>query len=107
MPPIKGVGPPWTPLIWGKTFEPLSEKGKSKLKEYKTCPTFSHLLLSLHMEGTRSLLNYQSKAKISIVSLSQENLLVLKFFFNESAIFSNVSTFYSNTFLLSTMSLTK
>ena len=52
-------------------------------------------------------LDQQSNEEMPIASLHQENFSVLTDFVNESATLSKVSTFSINTFLLSTMSLTK
>jgi hypothetical protein len=50
---------------------------------------------------------HRPRATMPISSLHQENFTTLKDFFNESSMFSNMSTFSSSTLLLSTMSLKK
>jgi hypothetical protein len=61
----------------------------------------------LCIQGSRGLYSQQSRATMPIVTLHQENFSVLTDFVNESAAFFKVSTFSSNTFFSSTMSLTK
>jgi hypothetical protein len=75
-------------------------------KEYNTYPTFSHLLFSLHT-GVTGLHSQQSRAAMPMDPLHQENFSVLTDFVNESATFFKVSTFISDTFFSSIMSLTK
>jgi hypothetical protein len=61
----------------------------------------------LCIQGVTGLHNQQSRAAMPIDNLHQENFSTPTDFVNESTTFSKVSTFINNTFLSSTMSLTK
>jgi len=61
----------------------------------------------LCIHGFIGLHTQQLRETIHIVSLHQENFLVLTKFVDESATFFKVSTFTNNTFLSSTMSLSQ
>ena len=82
-------------------------RGQSPCKEYNTYPTFSHLLFSLHTRRNNFFSYQQFGAEMPIAALHQENFSMLTNFVNESTTLSKVSIFSSNTFILSTMSLTK
>lgn len=71
-----------------------------------TQPNILPLVVFFPQGATRKL-SHLSSLVTSIVSLHQENFLELANFFNASAIFFKVSTFTSNTFLSSIISLTK
>jgi len=61
----------------------------------------------LCIQRSRGLHYQQFRENVPIASLHRVKFSVLTYFFNESIIFFKVSTFNSNTFLSSTMSLTK
>ena len=79
------------------------QKLPKNIKHTQHYPT--HCFLCIH--GFVGLHNQQSRETIHIVSLHQENFLVLTKFVDESATFFKVSTFTNNTFLSSTMSLSQ
>jgi len=93
-------------------------KGSSDAVVISDAPTHTHAKNITHTEnsptccflciqGSRGLYIQQPRATMPIVTLHQKKKIVLTNFVNESATFFKVSTFSSNTFFSSTMSLTK
>jgi hypothetical protein len=88
-----------------QTFDEGATTSSSSL-----CPTFAQVIHTDYAsitQGVTGLHSQQSRAAMPMDPLHQENFSVLTDFVNESATFFKVSTFISDTFFSSIMSLTK
>jgi hypothetical protein len=94
--------PPLTPLHTQRRHSDTTTHAKN-ITHTQHSPTCCFLCT----QGVTGLHSQQSRATMPMDPLHQENFSVLKDFFNESATFFKVSTFISDTFFSSIMSLTK
>jgi hypothetical protein len=101
-PPAPPLHPPLTPLrAWRRRSDTTTRaKNITHTQHSPTC-----CFLCTH--GVTGLHSQQSKAAMPMDPLHQENFSVLTDFVNEFATFFKVSTFISDTFFSSIMSLTK
>jgi hypothetical protein len=100
--PARGAPPPCTPLPAQRRRSDTTTRAKNI-----THTQHSHTCCFLCTQGVTGLHSQQSKAAMPMDPLHQENFSVLTDFVNESATFFKVSTFISDTFFSSIMSLTK
>jgi hypothetical protein len=104
--PARGVPPPYTPPLtplraWHKRSDTTTRaKNITHTQHSPTC-------CFLCTQGVTGLHSQQSRASMPMDPLHQENFSMLTDFVNESATFFKVSTFISDTFFSSIMSLTK
>jgi hypothetical protein len=103
--PRAGGPPPCTPLLPPRARRRRSDtttraKNITHTQHSPTC-------CFLCTQGVTGLHSQQSRAAMPMDPLHQENFSVLTDFVNESATFFKVSTFISDTFFSSIMSLTK
>jgi hypothetical protein len=101
-PPRGGLHPPLTPLRARRRCSDTTTRAKN-ITHTQHSPTCCFLCT----QGVTGLHSQQSRATMPMDPLHQENFLVLTDFVNESATFFKVSTFISDTFFSSIMSLTK
>jgi hypothetical protein len=102
-PPRGGpLHPPLTPLRARRRRSDTTTRAKN-ITHTQHSPTCCFLCT----QGVTGLHSQQSKAAMPMDPLHQENFSVLTDFVNESATFFKVSTFISDTFFSSIMSLTK
>jgi hypothetical protein len=94
--------PPLTPLRARRRRSNTTTRAKN-ITHTQHSPTCCFLCT----QGVTGLHSQQSKAAMPMDPLHQENFSVLTDFVNESATFFKVSTFISDTFFSSIMSLTK
>jgi hypothetical protein len=99
-PPL--AAPPLTPLRARRRHSNTTTRAKN-ITHTQHSPTCCFLCT----QGVTGLHSQQSRAAMPMDPLHQENFSVLTDFFNESATFFKVSTFISDTFFSSIMSLTK
>jgi hypothetical protein len=95
-------GPPLTPLRARRRRSDTTTRAKN-ITHTQHSPTCCFLCT----QGVTGLHSQQSRAAMPMDPLHQENFSVLTDFVNESATFFKVSTFISDTFFSSIMSLTK
>jgi hypothetical protein len=110
--PTRGAPPPCTPQ--GGAPPPLTPlHARRRRSDTTTCAkNITHTQHSptccfLCTQGVTGLHSQQSRETMPMDPLHQENFSVLTDFVNESATFFKVSTFISDTFFFSIMSLTK
>jgi hypothetical protein len=101
-PPCGGLRPPLTPLRARRRRSDTTTRAKN-ITHTQHSPTCCFLCT----QGVTGLHSQQSRATMPMDPLHQENFSVLTNFVNESATFFKVSTFISDTFFSSIMSLTK
>jgi hypothetical protein len=101
-PPRGGLHPPLTPLRTRRRRSNTTTHAKN-ITHTQHSPTCCFLCT----QGVTGLHSQQSRAAMPMDPLHQENFSVLTDFVNESATFFKVSTFISDTFFSSIMSLTK
>jgi hypothetical protein len=101
-PPRGGLRPPLTPLRARCRRSDTTTRAKN-ITHTQHSPTCCFLCT----QGVTGLHSQQSRATMPMDPLHQENFSVLTDFVNESATFFKVSTFISDTFFSSIMSLTK
>jgi hypothetical protein len=101
LPPNPGTGGS-TPLRAQRRCSDTTTRAKN-IKHTQHSPTCCFLCT----QGVTGLHSQQSRATMPMDPLHQENFSVLTDFVNESATFFKVSTFISDTFFSSIMSLTK
>jgi hypothetical protein len=101
-PPAGGSTPPLTPLRARRRRSDTTTRAKN-ITHTQHSPTCCFLCT----QGVTGLHSQQSRAAMPMDPLHQENFSVLTDFVNESATFFKVSTFISDTFFSSIMSLTK
>jgi hypothetical protein len=102
-PPRGGLAaPPLTPLRARRRRSDTTTRAKN-ITHTQHSPTCCFLCT----QGVTGLHSQQSRAAMPMDPLHQENFSVLTDFVNESATFFKVSTFISDTFFSSIMSLTK
>jgi hypothetical protein len=101
-PPQGGLRPPLTPLRARCRRSDTTTRAKN-ITHTQHSPTCCFLCT----QGVTRLHSQQSRAAMPMDPLHQENFSVLTDFVNESATFFKVSTFISDTFFSSIMSLTK
>jgi hypothetical protein len=94
--------PPLTPLRARRRRSDTTTRAKN-ITHTQHSPTCCFLCT----QGVTGLHSQQSRAAMPMDPLHQENFSVLTDFVNESATFFKVSTFISDTFFSSIMSLTK
>jgi hypothetical protein len=94
--------PPLTPLRARRRHSDTTTRAKN-ITHTQHSPTCCFLCT----QGVTGLHSQQSRATMPMDPLHQENFSVLTDFVNESATFFKVSTFISDTFFSSIMSLTK
>jgi hypothetical protein len=99
--PLRGA-PPLTPLRARRRRSYTTTRAKN-ITHTQHSPTCCFLCT----QGVTGLHSQQSRATMPMDPLHQENFSVLTDFVNESATFFKVSTFISDTFFSSIMSLTK
>jgi hypothetical protein len=112
-PPCRGLRPP-TPLRGGLAAPPLTPL-RARRRRSDTTTRAKNITHTQHSptccflctQGVTGLHSQQSRATMPMDPLHQENFSVLTDFVNESATFFKVSTFISDTFFSSIMSLTK
>jgi hypothetical protein len=97
-----GSAPPLTPLRARHRRSDTTTRAKN-ITHTQHSPTCCFLCT----QGVTGLHSQQSRATMPMDPLHQENFSVLTNFVNESATFFKVSTFISDTFFSSIMSLTK
>jgi hypothetical protein len=102
--PLRGglAAPPLTPLRARRRRSDTTTRAKN-ITHTQHSPTCCFLCT----QGDTGLHSQQSRATMPMDPLHQENFSVLTDFVNESATFFKVSTFISDTFFSSIMSLTK
>jgi hypothetical protein len=100
--PCRGLHPPLTPLRTQCRRSDTTTRAKN-ITHTQHSPTCCFLCT----QGVTGLHSQQSRATMPMDPLHQENFSVLTDFVNESATFFKVSTFISDTFFSSIMSLTK
>jgi hypothetical protein len=100
--PHAGGPPPCTPPRARRRRSATTTRAKN-ITHTQHSPTCCFLCT----QGVTGLHSQQSRAAMPMDPLHQENFSVLTDFVNESAIFFKVSTFTSDTFFSSIMSLTK
>jgi hypothetical protein len=102
--PLRGglAAPPLTPLHARRRRSDTTTRAKN-ITHTQHSPTCCFLCT----QGVTGLHSQQSRATMPMDPLHQENFSVLTDFVNESATFFKVSTFISDTFFSSIMSLTK
>jgi hypothetical protein len=109
---FSGALPP-NPRAGGSTpLHPLERARRRRSNTTTRAKNITHTQHSLTCcflctQGVTGLHSQQSKATMPMDPLHQENFSVLTDFVNESATFFKVSTFISDTFFSSIMSLTK
>jgi hypothetical protein len=96
------AAPPLTPLRARRRRSDTTTRAKN-ITHTQHSPTCCFLCT----QGVTGLHSQQSRATMPMDPLHQENFSVLTDFVNESATFFKVSTFISDTFFSSIMSLTK
>jgi hypothetical protein len=101
-PPRGGLHPPLTPLRARRRRSDTTTRAKN-ITHTQHSPTCCFLCT----QGVTGLHSQQSRAAMPMDPLHQENFSVLTDFVNESTTFFKVSTFISDTFFSSIMSLTK
>jgi hypothetical protein len=101
-PPRGGLRPPLTPLRARRRRSNTTTRAKN-ITHTQHSPTCCFLCT----QGVTGLHSQQSRAAMPMDPLHQENFSVLTDFVNEYATFFKVSTFISDTFFSSIMSLTK
>jgi hypothetical protein len=113
-PPRGGLHPPAPPEEGGLAPPPLTPlRTRHRRSDTTTCAkNITHTQHSptccfLCTQGVTGLHSQQSRATMPMDPLHQDNFSVLTDFVNESATFFKVSTFISDTFFSSIMSLTK
>jgi hypothetical protein len=102
LPPNPRTPPPLTPLRAWRRRSDTTTRAKN-ITHTQHSPTCCFLCT----QGVTGLHSQQSRAAMPMDPLHQENFSVLTDFVNESATFFKVSTFISDTFFSSIMSLTK
>jgi hypothetical protein len=102
-PPRGGLRPPLTPLLRARRRRSDTTTRAKNITHTQHSPTCCFLCT----QGVTGLHSQQSRAAMPMDPLHQENFSVLTDFVNESATFFKVSTFISDTFFSSIMSLTK
>jgi hypothetical protein len=100
--PAQGAHPPLTPPRARRRRSNTTTRAKN-ITHTQHSPTCCFLCT----QGVTGLHSQQSRAAMPMDPLHQENFSVLTYFVNESATFFKVSTFISDTFFSSIMSLTK
>jgi hypothetical protein len=100
--PPRGGPPPCTPPRARRRRSDTTTRAKN-ITHTQHSPTCCFLCT----QGVTGLHSQQSRAAMPMDPLHQENFSVLTDFVNESATFFKVSTFISDTFFSSIMSLTK
>jgi hypothetical protein len=100
--PARGARPPLTPPRARRRRSDTTTRAKN-ITHTQHSPTCCFLCT----QGVTGLHSQQSRAAMPMDPLHQENFSVLTDFVNESATFFKVSTFISDTFFSSIMSLTK
>ena len=98
----RGTAPPLT-LLRAQRIRSDTTTRAMNITHTQHSPTCCFLCI----QGVTGLHSQQSRELMPIGPLHQEKFSVLTIFFNESTKLSKVSTSISNTFLSSTMSLTK
>jgi hypothetical protein len=104
--PARGAPPPCTPPLTPLRARRRRSDTTTRAKNI-THTQHSPTCCFLCTQGVTGLHSQQSKAAMPMDPLHQENFSVLTDFVNESATFFKVSTFISDTFFSSIMSLTK
>ena len=100
--PARGARPPLNPPRARRRRSDTTTRAKN-ITHTQHSPTCCFLCT----QGVTGLHSQQSRAAMPMDPLHQENFSVLTDFVNESATFFKVSTFISDTFFSSIMSLTK
>jgi hypothetical protein len=104
--PARGAPPPCTPPLTPLRARRRRSDTTTRAKNI-THTQHSPTCCFLCTQGVTGLHSQQSRAAMPMDPLHQENFSVLTDFVNESATFFKVSTFISDTFFSSIMSLTK
>jgi hypothetical protein len=104
--PARGAPPPCTPPLTPLHARRRRSDTTTRAKNI-THTQHSPTCCFLCTQGVTGLHSQQSRATMPMDPLHQENFSVLTDFVNESATFFKVSTFISDTFFSSIMSLTK
>jgi hypothetical protein len=104
--PTRGAPPPCTPPLTPLRARRRRSDTTTRAKNI-THTQHSPTCCFLCTQGVTGLHSQQSRAAMPMDPLHQENFSVLTDFVNESATFFKVSTFISDTFFSSIMSLTK